>query len=145
MTYTLVSEEKIENFNLNKLNPIKLINPLSEERKYLRLSIIPSLLEVIEYNQARSVNNIYIFEVANTYYYGENNEIIEDEKLAIALTGEFLSNSWQNELVKVDFYILKALIEALFKRLNLISRVSFKPINNNVLEFHPGKDSKYFN
>lgn len=139
MTYTLVSEEKIENFNLNKLNPIKLINPLSEERKYLRLSIIPSLLEVIEYNQARSVNNIYIFEVANTYYYGENNEIIEDEKLAIALTGEFLSNSWQNELVKVDFYILKALIEALFKRLNLISRVSFKPINNNVLEFHPGK------
>ena len=40
---------------------IELASPMSEERRYIRTSILPSLLDVVSYNRARNIKDINVF------------------------------------------------------------------------------------
>ena len=42
-------------------NHVTLASPMSEERKYVRTSILPSLLESAAYNLARSIKDVPLF------------------------------------------------------------------------------------
>ena len=131
-TYTLVSEEIANSFNYNNKNVLALPNPMSSDKGYLRLSIIPSLLQTYEYNKARKVENINIYEIAKTY----NKEFIEDHKVAILMNGIYMSNLVNDVNVKVDFYLLKGIIENLLKYLGFKNRYDFTKLE--VKELHPG-------
>lgn len=61
-TYSLVSEEQFEG---PIENAVKLKNPLTEDKVYLRNTLTPSLLEVARSNKSR--DEIRIFEIANVY------------------------------------------------------------------------------
>ena len=57
-TYTLVSPEMAKLFNYeNKENAI-LPNPMSADKSVIRTTLIPSLINIYEYNKARKVNDI---------------------------------------------------------------------------------------
>ncbi|EFF41098.1 phenylalanine--tRNA ligase subunit beta, partial [Mycoplasmopsis alligatoris] len=62
-TYTLLSEEKNYLNVFDFKEKLKLITFVSKEREVIRNSLIPSLLEVVEYNQKRKISNINIFEI----------------------------------------------------------------------------------
>ncbi len=58
-TYSMVSEE----LNEGPLETaVKIANPLSEEHEYMRVTLIPSLLEVVRNNFQES---LAVFEIAN--------------------------------------------------------------------------------
>ena len=38
---------------------------MSEERRYIRTSILPSLLDVVSYNRARNIKDINAFELSD--------------------------------------------------------------------------------
>lgn len=65
-TYSLVAEEQFEG---PIENAVKLKNPLTEDKAYLRNALVPSLLEVIRNNKNHEA--IQIFEVANVYMKGK--------------------------------------------------------------------------
>lgn len=75
-TYSMVSEEQ---FDGPIENAIALRNPLTEDRVYLRNSLIPSLLEVCETNKNRE--ELRLFEISNIY---SKNKGLPDEVLTIA-------------------------------------------------------------
>ena len=50
----------------NKENVI-LPNPMSIDKSVVRTSLIPSLLNVYEYNKARKVNDIMLYEISKTF------------------------------------------------------------------------------
>ncbi|MEA4115708.1 phenylalanine--tRNA ligase subunit beta [Mycoplasma sp. 744] len=62
-TFTLISKEKnlFNPFNFEK--DIKLSTFVSLEREMIRNSIVPSLLEVAEYNNKRKINQLNFFEI----------------------------------------------------------------------------------
>lgn len=126
-TYTLTSEKHIQLFNYDNKEIITLPNPMSNDKKYVRVSILPSLIDVYNYNKARKVSNINIYEVSKTYdkYYNE------DIKVAILIKGNYLENSFQSK-IKCDFYILKGIIENLLNYLGFKNRYEFvkEEINN---------------
>ena len=106
---------------------------MSEDRNTLRYSLIHSLKEVYNYNSARNNTDISIFEIGKTYY-KENNEYKEKTKLAILLSGNYYLDI---KKTKVDFYILKGMVEELLDFLGFQGRYSFT-LGDISKEFHPG-------
>ncbi len=135
-TYTLVSESDATKFNYENNNVVLLDRPISKDRTHIRTSLIPSLLEVNSYNLSHSVTNVNVYEIANTYY-EKNGEYKEIMKLGILLNGKLVDNSWNSEGLKVDFYLLKGIIENLIHYLGLDNRCKYD--NKEIPAFmHPG-------
>ena len=123
-------------FDYNRGNLIKLPNPMSSDKVIIRQSILPSLLKVVDYNKARNVKDICIYEIANVYY----NEMDEDTKIAIAMRGNYLVNNWSGVKVKVDFYLLKGIVENILDYLGFKNRYSF--VVNEINSMHPGMSAE---
>ncbi len=131
-TYSLVTEEMAKKYDKETLPTIKILNPLTKEREYLRHSIIPSLINVLIYNKARKIEDVFIFETANTYFGN-----YEQEKLAFLLNGKSDYSLWQGLDKEIDFYHLKGIIEALLEQLK-INNYSIQVSHNPLSNLHPG-------
>ncbi len=123
-----------------KVNQIYIQSPMSEDRKILRHNLVSSLLEVSKYNTHRNNKDINIFEVGSVYYQAEN-KYIEETKLSLLMTGNYITNSWQKNIFKVDFYILKGVIENLLNYLGFNGCYEFKEIVH-IKELHPYKSAE---
>lgn len=133
VTYTLVSDEMNNDAIMALANPIHLAAPMSEDRKTVRTSILPSLLGSIAYNQNRSVKNIALFELSSVY--GKD---IMEEHLAIAMSGALQKSRWQGIEVPADFYSMKGLLELLCERIGFSGkRLSVKENTVETQMFHP--------
>ena len=130
-TYTLVPFDMANSFNYDTKEILELPNPMSADKAYLRLSVIPSLIETYKYNKARKVNDVNIYEISKTY----DKEYKEDQKVAVLMKGNYI-NCQGKTLVKDDFYTLKGIIESLLKYLGFKNRYDFTRVE--VKELHPG-------
>src|SRR5699024_11063298 len=102
--------------------PVKLAMPLSEDHEYLRLSILPELLNRLSYNVARKQNDVALYEVGSVFLSKEKKvtqQPKEHMRLAGAITGTWLNHKWQQDVKKVDFYVVKGIVEGLFRYLNV--------------------------
>ena len=132
-TYTLVSPELANKFKYESKEQITLPNPMSVDKSVIRTTLIPSLLNTYEYNKARKVDNINIYEIAKTY----DKEYNEDVKVAILMKGNYVTNKWQGLNVKTDFYTIKGVVCNLLDYLGLSSRITFEA-NKEVDDMHKG-------
>ena len=130
--YTLVSPKMASMFKYDGKDNIVLPNPMSVDKSVVRCSLLPSLLNVYEYNKARKVSDINIYEIAKTY----DKDFKEDTKVAILMKGNYITNIVNGLVVKDDFYLLKGIIENLFKYLGFKNRYDF--VKCEVNELHPG-------
>lgn len=137
ITYSLVKKEDVSKYTNFQNEDIVLLDPLTEDRKYLRKSLIPSLLNVWEYNTSRNQKNVAIYESGNIYY-KEQDEYVERPMISGLLYGIGTNNLWQQEKIVVDFYYVKGIIENIMKYLGLNNRYSFDT-KNLPKEFHPGR------
>ncbi len=137
-TYSLVTEEMAVGFDNERLETIKIMNPLTKEREYLRHSQLPSLINVLAYNQSRKIDDVMIFEMGKGYFIDG-----EVEKLSLLLKGRFNPLLWQKDQGKVDFYLLKGLLETLLKSLK-ISDYEFLVPEEAQVNLHPGISANLF-
>ena len=49
-------------------NSIKVDNPLDSNKKFIRLNIIDSLINNLDFNEKRQKDSIKIFEISDIYY-----------------------------------------------------------------------------
>ncbi|MBQ8193012.1 MAG: phenylalanine--tRNA ligase subunit beta [Bacilli bacterium] len=135
-TYTLTSPEMAKTFRYEDKKQIVLPNPMSYDKSVIRTSVIPSLINVYEYNKARKVEDIFLYEISKTY----DSEYNEDVKVAILMKGNYIVNTWKNIKVESDFYLLKGMIENLLDYLGFKNRYA---ISKEVFpEIHPGISAK---
>lgn len=138
LTYSLTSAEKVQKYALEIREPIELAMPMSEERSQLRLSVLPGLIEIVQFNQARQNESIAIYEIGSVFLSNGRDELPhEKEHLAGALTGEWLTQAWQGEKKIVDFYVAKGVLDALFEKLDLHQLIEYKPAQ--IEGMHPGR------
>lgn len=137
ITYSLISEKECNLFNDLK-NKVIIANPISEERKIMRSSLLPSLLGVFNYNLARNNQNIAIFEIGSVY--SKEDTFIEKPCVSGLMYGEYIANYWQNIKIKVDFYTIKGIIENLLQYLGFNNRYSF--IEEDIQGMHPKKTAQ---
>ncbi len=135
-TYTLVSPDMAKLFNYENKNKIVLPNPMSVDKSVIRTTLIPSLLNIYDYNKARKVTDVCIYEISKTY----DTNLTEDTKVSVLMKGNYLVNNWQNLRVKVDFYLVKGIVENLLDYLGLKNRYSF--VVDTIPDLHPGISAK---
>ena len=130
-TYTLVSPTMAASFDYEEKEKITLPNPMSIDKSVIRTSLIPSLLNTYNYNKARKVEDINIYEIAKTYDKSYN----EESKIAFLMKGNYVTNPWKGS-IKVDFYLMKGIVESILDYLGFKNRYSF--VKSNVSDLHPG-------
>ncbi len=64
--YSFISKKLIEKSLLDVKRHLRVSNPLTEEIEFMRISLIPSMLNTI-YNNQHFADNVYLFELANVY------------------------------------------------------------------------------
>ena len=133
LTYSLIPQSEVHKFTTDTFEEIMLADPMSEDRNTLRYSLLYSLKEVFEYNNARNNSDISVFEIGKSFY-KENNEYKEKLNLAVLLSGNYYLDI---KKTKVDFYILKGIVEELLDYLGFNGRYSFTT-GNVPSELHPG-------
>ncbi len=134
-TYTLVSEKEAKEFNYRNKENILLPNPLSKDKCVVRTTLIPSLMNVYEYNKKRKVKDILIYEISKTY----DKNYQEESLITGLLSGNYMSNGW-NTFVKIDFYLVKGIVENILDYMGFKNRYEFVVNENN--SFHPGISAK---
>ncbi|MBR6136742.1 MAG: phenylalanine--tRNA ligase subunit beta [Bacilli bacterium] len=130
-TYTLVSPEMASKFNYEDKECVVLPNPMSVDKSVVRKTLIPSLMNVYEYNKARGVKDVSIYEIAKTY----DSKYNEVSKIAGLLTGDYAFNDWKGNQA-VDFYVLKGIVENLLDYMGYEKRYSF--VRSSCNDLHPG-------
>ncbi len=135
-TYTLTNKENQALFNYDDIKPVILPNPFSSDKSIIRTSILPSLLGVYEYNKTRKVDNVNIYEISNTY----DSEYNETTKIAILMSGNYVASNWQNNGMKVDFYLIKGIVCNILDYMGLKNRYTFEKAE--VKDLHPGVSAR---
>ena len=135
LTYTLLSKKESKYFNiLNKDEPYVIMNPLTEDHKVVRKTLLTSLINTICYNLSYQNKNFGLFEVSNIETKKENSEY-----LAIGLVNKKLEmDLFKSE--EYSFYDLKGYIYNIFRILNISeSRIRLERFNSE--EFHPTRSA----
>ena len=130
-TYTLVSPEMSKKFIYEEKEPVILPNPMSVDKSIVRTTILPSLMNVYEYNKAHGVKDVLIYEIAKTY----DKAYQETTKVAGLLTGSYLHNSWKKDF-EIDFYVVKGIVENILNYMGYQNRYSF--VRSTCNDLHPG-------
>ena len=130
-TYTLVSPSMADLFDYEQKEKVVLPNPMSVDKSVIRTTIIPSLINVYNYNKARKVEDIFLYEISKTY----DKNYQEESKIAGLLKGNIVKSSW-NGNIKCDFYVVKGIVEDILNSLGFTNRYTFIPAK--LPNLHPG-------
>ena len=139
LTYVLVNENEAKKYTTDSFEILKLLDPLTEERNTLRYSMIPSMVKTYEYNKARNIKDISIFEIGKGFF-KKGEEYGENSKLCVLMTGEYYLGLGNRK--NVDFYIIKGIAEEILDYLGYGNRYSFVHPQNLAKEFHPGQSAE---
>jgi phenylalanyl-tRNA synthetase beta chain len=145
ITYSLTNMASIAKTNPSDAEPgryLKLANPITPEREFLRLSILPTLLEALAQN-LREYERVLLFEIGHVYL-PHAGQVLPDQprRLAIAMAGARTPSSWLSPNAEpLDFFDLKGVIESLLERLHLADAVRFAPLTDDP-RFHPGRAAR---
>ena len=130
-TYSFISPKSYNNINAAEDSAlrqyIKILNPLGEDFSSMRTTLMSNMMDVIQRNSFRGVEDAKLFEVGNTFIPLQlpiAEPPMEKSKLCIGIYGKY------------DFYDMKGIVEAIMSRFGIY--VSLSPIKDNQT-FHPGR------
>jgi phenylalanyl-tRNA synthetase beta chain len=120
---------------------VKLANPNTPEKTYMRRSLLPSLGAALTLN-LRERERAAIFEIGRVYLKAAGQWLPDEpRRLAIAMAGPREAEAWSAQAREpLDFYDLKGVVETLVARFNLSGRVSYVPLTDDE-RFHPGRSA----
>lgn len=116
MANSLTKEEYISlSENLNADFNVEMLNPLSNDLKVMRQSLLFSGLESVSHNINRKNNSLKFYEFGKTYHKYESG-YQEDKHLTLFITGERVKQSWRTEAKNSDFFYMKGIITTILQR-----------------------------
>lgn len=143
MTYSFINPNSFDKILLDEADSrrgaIELMNPLSDEFKVMRTSMLPGMLNTAAYNQARQAESVKIFEIGKVFLPKALplKELPEEKPVLCAvLAGRRSSLNWTETKDEVDFYDMKGAVEGLLENLH-IAGAKYVPVAQPYL--HPGK------
>jgi phenylalanyl-tRNA synthetase beta chain len=124
--------------------PIRLLNPIASQMSVMRSILLGGLLANVRYNLNRKVSRVRIFEVGAIF---KRDESVQDGPLSVAgyaqtkrvaalAYGHGVEEQWGTAARNVDYFDLKADLEALFAPRSLRFRKVLHPA------LHPGRSAE---
>jgi len=138
ITYSFVSPE-LQELVEPGVETLKLANPISAELSVMRTSLWPGLLQTTLYNQARQMERVRIFETGLRFRFGPEG-LTQTPGIAGLVVGDRLPEQWGQKGQGVDFFDLKADVEALLTQTGVLAEFHFVPAEHPAL--HPGQTAR---
>jgi len=141
VTWSFLPEWAADHFADGNQSPWVLANPISEDLKAMRPSLLPGLLMAAKRNADRGAASSRLFEIGRRYFRGPSGLSDEKPTLGIVLAGEKAPRGWQTGKAKAfDAYDAKALA------LELLEAAGAPVANLMVMgeagaQFHPGQSA----
>lgn len=134
-------EERWENELAGNPNPIKLLNPIASQMSVMRSSLLGSLLQVLQFNQARKAPRVRVFELGRVFLRDASVKSTDTTvegfhqpmRIAGLASGSADDLQWGRKEQGVDFFDVKGDVEALLAPL----QAEFAPGNHPAM--HPGR------
>lgn len=118
MNLSMYKKEYNDWLNFDETTSVDIINSLSSDLAVMRRSILPGLLENVDFNIKRKNDGIKLFELGKTYQKIEG-EFQETKTLGIVIAGNWNQESWNQKQEKVDILQLKGTLEQILRRLKI--------------------------
>jgi len=114
--------------------PVALKNPIASQMSVMRSSLLGGLIANLQFNLNRKQSRLRLFEVGGCFEKSANG-FVQTEKCAALCFGDAPPEQWGSASRGVDFYDVKADIEALYAPLHLQFVVAPHPA------LHPGRSA----
>ena len=138
ITYSFIDPKLFELFNPG-VEPLLLANPISADMAAMRSSLWPGLVKALEHNLNRQQSRVRLFE-SGLRFVGQLEGLKQEPMLAGIISGSRLPEGWAHGRDGVDFYDVKADVEALLASAGAASSFSFVPGEHAAL--HPGQTAR---
>lgn len=140
VNFSFVEEQGETDFAGNA-DPVRLLNPIASQMSVMRTSLIGGLIANVRFNLNRKLNRVRIFEIGAVYL---RNSSVRDgaltvagydqpKRLAALAYGPVVEDQWGMPARTVDFYDVKADLEALF------APASLRFVRAEHPALHPGR------
>ena len=114
VTYSFIHPELSELVCGNEIQTVSLENPISEEMSVMRASILPGLLNTMQYNANRQQDRIRLFETGLVFT--ENTGDYEQiNRIGGIISGSRYPQNWNNTDDVNDFYDVKGDVECILR------------------------------
>lgn len=138
ITYSFIDPKLFELFSPG-VKPLELANPISADMAAMRASLWPGLVKALQYNLNRQQSRVRLFE-AGLRFVGQLPGLEQDAMLAGVVTGSREPEGWANTSETVDFFDVKADVEALLAFAGNAGAYRFVPGEHPAL--HPGQTAR---
>jgi len=136
VSYAFV-EEQVERELCGNDDPVALQNPIASNLAVMRSSLIGGLVGALRFNLNRKQERVRLFE-AGACFAKADNEYIQSQRLSGLAYGETQPEQWGAVTKPVDFYDVKADVDALFAPQTLRFVAAAHPA------LHPGRSAQIF-
>ena len=125
-------------------NPLRLLNPIASQASVMRSTLLGSLIANVRYNHARKLPRIRVFEVGRVYLRDPAAAdgpltvagLRQPVRVAGAAFGPALEEQWASPARGVDFYDVRADLEAVYAPRALRLEAATHPA------LHPGRSAR---
>ena len=138
ITYSFTDENILKKLLPNN-EVYRLKNPISSDLSVMRTTLWAGLLKAVESNLKRSEGTIKLFETGLRFTY-EDNDLQQDQMLAMVATGASLPEQWAEKTRELDFYDIKHDVESILRLNGLLSDFKFEIAKHSAL--HPGQTAR---
>ena len=118
---------------------LKLANPISADLAEMRVSLWPGLVRALVENQRRQQPRVRLFELGRKFRL-DGSVLTEIPVLAGLAAGPALAEQWGAPAAEVDFFDVRADLEALFRATGAAGEFGFVPGQHPAL--HPGQTAR---
>jgi phenylalanyl-tRNA synthetase beta chain len=116
---------------------LALVNPISAELGVMRQSLWPGLLQALRENQRRQQARVQLFEIGRRFAAGNG---AETEVVSGVASGSALPEQWASETRPIDFFDVKATVEAVLALTGHSADFRFVAEQHRAL--HPGQSAR---
>lgn len=130
VTFSFISEADIEDLGIGGgLDPVALMNPISDEMTVMRTSILPGLLKALRTNISRRLEDISLYETGRVFLPCPDCELPEERtRVAGVMSGVRNRKKWFRAFEEADFFDIKGVVESLLNSVG-IKEVTFKEMD----------------
>ncbi|MFO1429022.1 MAG: phenylalanine--tRNA ligase subunit beta [Candidatus Competibacteraceae bacterium] len=138
ITYSFVDPRFAQTLDPER-QPLALANPISEDLAVMRTTLWAGLIKALAYNQKRQQTRIRLFEIGLNFQ-PQAGELVQERYIGGVVYGEALPEQWGESRRMVDFFDLKADMEALLALTGRSEAFTFVAASHPAL--HPGQTAR---
>jgi phenylalanyl-tRNA synthetase beta chain len=138
ITYSFIDPKWFELFNPG-VQPLTLANPISNDMAAMRSSLWPGLVKALQHNLNRQQDRVRMFE-SGLRFVGQLEALKQEPMLAGVVCGSRLPEGWAQGRDAVDFFDVKADVEAVLGFAGALEDFTFTPGSHPAL--HPGQTAR---